>query len=177
MSKPDKQDKQKAALAELLGLEAPAMGEEAVQEARTQEAVLAYLESPKLFQLNKCKACEQKFRVNRANVAYCGSACRTAALRKMGFHQVVAMDNYEPKHAEDERWVNEKWWGNEPLVIPPNLIEQADEAIARLGLSQPESESLDEDIDPTEDIVNNVSNGSVGSSVDDILAMDFSNLY
>lgn len=115
MAKQAKTDKQK--LAELLGLEAPTT-EDTIQEAREEEAVAAYLENKRLFSKVACKQCGKMFAVNRANVAFCSRHCLRKHLKeRYGLTKVS-----DPNGPNDERWVWQAWWGNEPLVVPPQAL-------------------------------------------------------
>jgi len=130
-------DKKKQELAELLGMTAPAVGEEAIQRNRKQEAILAYLGSPKLFSRQHCLNCGEPFLVNRSNVAYCGGLCRKDALRKKGFHGIELI-NTEPKGEDDEQWVHDKWWGDEPLIVPPSAVNEVNALVESTKISTPE---------------------------------------
>lgn len=111
---------QEEKLAALLGIGSPEIEEE-IQEARTEEAMLAYLENPDLFTRIFCKRCKKKFAVNRRNVAYCSSGCRLGQLEEQfGIKRTNFKKN--PRGDSDEVWVREAWGGNEPLVVPPQAL-------------------------------------------------------
>jgi hypothetical protein len=148
-----KEDKAKEELARLLGIDAPPTTEVAIQAARAKEATIFYVSKPALFTEARCVGCKQKFMVDRANVRFCGEACRRAELLKQG---IVWSDEFTkenaPKGVTDKEYVHRRWWGDEPLIVPPGVVAQADAIIdSRNGEAEGPEENIDtsdEAIDP-----------------------------
>ena len=126
-----KEDKDKEALAKLLGIDAPPTTEAAIQNARAKEATIFYVHKPSLFTEARCVGCNQRFMVDRANVRFCGEPCRRQELARLGIEWSVDFTKENaPKGVSDKVYVDRRWWGNEPLIVPPEIVEQADEIIA-----------------------------------------------
>ena len=145
----------KRALAELLGLEY-IPEEEDIQKDRKDEAILAYLTHPKMFQKNHCLACGNQFKVNRRNVAYCSRDCRRIKMKQLGYHSPKVEARLEPEGENDSAYVDRVWWGDEPLIIPEPELSQADKLLGidiRFdSITVEETVSIEDTADPDEDI-------------------------
>lgn len=139
------EEKAAAALAKLMNIKAPTP-EETIQRAREEEAILAYADNPTLFSKVKCKRCSTVFAVNRKHVAYCSDPCREKALRDLG---ITRDPSLAPRGIEDKDYVWRVYWGNEPLIVPGEVVQQIDE----YNLRSSEAEKL---IVPTTEVVNTV---------------------
>lgn len=119
-----KDDKKRARLAELFGIEEhlptepePSVTEKQETTSREAEAVIAYVHRPHEFKRVACKWCESVFAVNRANVAYCRDECRIKYLASIGI-------KWDPSKPQEERWDYV-----EPLTVPPQALVVADLAV------------------------------------------------
>ncbi len=156
-----KVDKAKEELARLLGIDSPPTNEPAIQAARAKEATIFYVSKPALFSEARCVGCKRKFMVDRANVRFCGETCRRAELERQG---IVWSKEFEienaPKGVSDKEYVHRRWWGNEPLIVPPGVLEQADEIIAsrngKAEFSEEVTNTSDEPIDSLTDTLASV---------------------
>ncbi len=156
-----KVDKDKEALAALLGIDAPPTTEAAIQNARAKEATIFYIHKPSLFTDARCVGCKQRFMVDRANVRFCGEPCRRQELANLGIEWSVdfAKEN-APKGVSDREYVSRRWWGNEPLIVPPEVLEEADAVIASRN-GKPEfteevTNASDQIVDPLADTLASV---------------------
>jgi hypothetical protein len=143
-------DKDLAKLSKLLGIDLP-KNEQSVQAAREEEAVAAYVKLPKSFGKRQCAWCKRQFAANRRNVAYCGSKCRLADLRETyGIYKELN----EPISDDDHRWVWRVWWGEEPLIVPPETLEalEGHPALNHDKLQTSQNGTTQEGIHITEDI-------------------------
>jgi len=154
-AKPPQSKKQKATeeLAKLMGIEAP-KEEAGIQQARTEEAILAYVKAPALFKKRQCERCNNTFAVNRANVAYCGTFCRVRSLANLGITY-----RGRPDGESKQEWIYRVYGAQgEPLVVPPSALRAAQAALR--AREDQQSTELKQSESSTEDIV---------SGIDDIL--------
>jgi hypothetical protein len=148
--KKSKAQQSRESLAALLGIEAP-KEEARIQQARTEEAVLAYINGPALFTKRNCKRCNSEFAVNRSNVSYCRPYCRIRALADLGITYRGRLDD-----ETEQQWLFRVYGPQgEPLVVPPSALQAAD---AFLGVREQavvnhseQSETSSEDIVSTAD--------------------------
>lgn len=130
-------------LAALLGMEAPTLDPGKIYDRETDsreaEAVLAYVKDPQRFVKKLCKLCDGTFMVDRANVSYCSDRCRAKALDNIG----IGWDRTKNPA--------ERWDFQEPLTIPPQIVEPLEILVVSLPpvevdevvLENPDSENLD----------------------------------
>jgi len=111
-------DKERAKLAALLGIDAPAPVNTQEQEtvSREAEATLAYMEDPKHFIRKTCKMCNRTFAHTRGAVAFCSDTCRAEGLALIGIQ-------WNWLRPPDQRWRHMP----EPLVVPPEAITVIDQ--------------------------------------------------
>lgn len=114
MAKKTKEQKQKEALAALLGLDAPTETTKAEAHDRSMEAeaALEYYENPRTFKQKDCKTCNRAFATRGAPVAYCSDKCRAKAFEeRMGV-------KWQPHRSVEDRW----GFLGEPLTVPPEAL-------------------------------------------------------
>lgn len=75
------------------------------------EAVLTFIQSPRLFITKKCKRCKAAFSTNYKSVGYCSNTCRALALAELG----IKWDPFKPLEV--------RWGGEPPLVISPEAMQ------------------------------------------------------
>jgi hypothetical protein len=123
MAKKSKEQKQKEALAALLGLDAPTEVSKAEAHDRSMEAeaALEYYENPRTFKQKDCKSCGRAFATRGAPVSYCSDKCRARAFEeRMGV-------KWRPLRSVEERW----GFMGEPLTVPPEALAVVQYAMDR----------------------------------------------
>jgi hypothetical protein len=114
MAKKSKEQKQKEALAALLGLDVPTAVSQAESNERSMEAeaALEYYENPRSFKQKDCKTCGNAFATRGAPVAYCSDKCRAKAFEeRMGV-------KWQPLRKPEDRW----GFMGEPLTVTPEAL-------------------------------------------------------
>lgn len=118
--KKSKEEKAKAKLAALLGIDMPEQ-KSAVEEHDIKmeaEAALEYIENPRTFTHKECKLCGRTFATRGAPVAYCSNDCRIKT-----FEQRLGI-RWSPDRRPEDRW----GFMGEPLVVSPEALVVIDEA-------------------------------------------------
>jgi hypothetical protein len=127
-----REDKKRARLAALLGMEEPAERTEhrpkvaAQNLSRDAESLIEFVDKPTTFARIACRVCGRDFLANRANVACCSDKCRAEELATLG----IKWDWSKPP---EERWYVSSQGGklsNEPLVVPPAALKALMDALA-----------------------------------------------
>lgn len=112
--KKSKEQKQREALAALLGLDVPTETTKiaAYDASMEAEAALEYYENPRTFNQKNCKTCGRAFATRGAPVAYCSDKCRATAFEeRMGV-------KWQPYRKVEDRW----GFLGEPLTVPPEAL-------------------------------------------------------
>lgn len=163
MARRKKSAEQKAAeaLAKMMGIKAPST-EEAIQQSREQEAIIAYVEKPELFSKVKCRRCSTIFAVDRANIGFCSDPCRTKTLKDLG---ITRAPENSPNGVNDKNYVWRVYWGNEPLIVPGEVIQQIESRSEQLVVPTTEI------IDTTPDLISGVIDKPIGTGFDDLDAI------
>lgn len=98
------------------GMDGPEVG-----HYRTAEAVVLFFQAPKLFSVLDCKNCGKPFAVSRKHVRHCSKDCLQEMLRADGLHLDESYGSAE--------YISRVWLGNEPLTIPPEVLETISEML------------------------------------------------
>jgi hypothetical protein len=127
-----REDKKRARLAALLGMEEPAARSEHRPKVASQnlsrdaESLIEFVDKPTTFARVTCRVCGRDFLVNRANVSCCSDKCRASELETLGI-------KWDWSKSPEERWYVSSQGGkltNEPLVVPPAALKALMDALA-----------------------------------------------
>lgn len=91
--------------------------EDEIQEFRSMQGIIYFLQAPELFTPKVCPHCGENFLVSRLYVKYCSYTCIRKSLNEQGFE-------WRKSH-DIELLIKETYEGNEPLWIKnlPNLMQ------------------------------------------------------
>lgn len=88
-----------------------AVPEEEIQNFRSAQGIIYFLQAPELFTAKICKHCKETFLVSRKFIGFCSYTCIEKSLNEMGFDWVKGQDL--EALAQDPQVYN----GNEPIWI------------------------------------------------------------
>jgi hypothetical protein len=134
MAKKTKEQKQKEALAALLGLDAPTETTKAAAHdvSMEAEAALEYYENPRSFSQKDCKTCNRAFATRGAPVAYCSDKCRAKAFEeRMGV-------KWQPHRKVEDRW----GFLGEPLTVGPEALAVVQHVMDQQEQAKPQPYSM-----------------------------------
>lgn len=121
--KKSKEEKAKAKLAKLLGLDEPEPVSAVEQHdiKMEAEAALEYAENPRTFTHKECKLCGRTFATRGSPVAYCSNPCRIKSFEgRLGVR-------WSPDRRPEDRW----GFMGEPLVVSPEALSVVERARMR----------------------------------------------